>query len=140
MSSFDFRRDVDLACRAAEEFVPLYYDTYDKRRRQLIKLYADTATMVWNGNAVSGRDALVEFFEMLPSSQFQINMFDSQPVHEQATQGQKTVMVVVHGSVKYEGNKLHNFNQNFLLTIHTTPSSQVWKIISDCFRFHDWAS
>uniref|UniRef100_A0A8C5QJN2 NTF2-related export protein n=1 Tax=Leptobrachium leishanense TaxID=445787 RepID=A0A8C5QJN2_9ANUR len=139
MASSDFRMDVDLACRAAEEFVTLYYETIDKRRRQLIKLYMDTATLVWNGNAISGQAPLIEFFEMLPSSEFQVNMFDCQPVHEQATQGQKTVLVVAHGTVKFEGNKQHYFNQNFLLTLHATPSNSVWKIASDCFRFQDWA-
>uniref|UniRef100_A0A803KFD7 NTF2-related export protein n=1 Tax=Xenopus tropicalis TaxID=8364 RepID=A0A803KFD7_XENTR len=135
----DFRTDVDLACRAAEEFVNLYYETIDKRRRQLIKLYTDTATLVWNGNPISGQDSLVEFFEMLPSSEFQVNMFDCHPVHEQATQGQKTVLVVAHGIVKFEGNKHHYFNQNFLLSLHATPTNSVWKIASDCFRFQDWA-
>ncbi|MEE6497043.1 hypothetical protein FKM82_002568 [Ascaphus truei] len=80
-SSMDFRTDVDLACRAAEEFVNIYYETIDKRRRLLTKLYMDTATLVWNGNPISGQEALIEFFEMLPSSEFQVNMFDCQPVH-----------------------------------------------------------
>lgn len=47
----------------------------------LTKLYLDKATLVWNGNAVSGQAALAEFFEMLPSSDFQVTTFDCQPVH-----------------------------------------------------------
>lgn len=47
----------------------------------LTRLYLDKATLVWNGNAVSGQEALNEFFEMLPSSEFQINVLDCQPVH-----------------------------------------------------------
>nr|XP_025971538.1 NTF2-related export protein 2 isoform X3 [Dromaius novaehollandiae] len=53
----------------------------DKRRRVLTRLYLDKATLVWNGNAVSGQEALNEFFEMLPSSEFQVNVLDCQPVH-----------------------------------------------------------
>ncbi|XP_068105710.1 NTF2-related export protein 2 [Hyperolius riggenbachi] len=140
MAKSDFKTDDDLACRAAEEFVNLYYETFDKRRRQLTKLYMDSATLVWNGNPISGQEALIEFFDMLPSSQFHVTLFDCQSVHEQATLGQKTVLVVTNGSVKFEGNKQHYFTQNFLLTLHTTPSNSVWKIASDCFRFHDWAS
>ncbi|XP_040260787.1 NTF2-related export protein 2 [Bufo gargarizans] len=140
MASNDFRVDVDLACRAADDFINLYYETVDKRRRQLVKLYMDTATLVWNGNPISGQNALIEFFEMLPSSDFTVNMVDCQPVHETATQGQKTVLVVANGAVKFEGNKRHYFNQIFLLTLHTTPSNSVWKIASDCFRFQDWAN
>ncbi|XP_038631610.1 NTF2-related export protein 2 [Scyliorhinus canicula] len=138
--SLDFKTHADQACRAADEFVNIYYDTMDKRRRVLTKLYLDTATLVWNGNAISGHQALTEFFEMLPSSDFQINILDCQPVHEQATQGQTTVLVVTCGTVKFEGNKQRYFNQNFLLTAQVTPQNTVWKIASDCFRFQDWAS
>lgn len=140
MASVDFKTYVDQACRAAEEFVNVYYTTMDKRRRLLSRLYMGTATLVWNGNAVSGQESLSEFFEMLPSSEFQINVVDCQPVHDEATPSQTTVLVVICGTVKFEGNKQRDFNQNFLLTAQASPSSAVWKIASDCFRFQDWAS
>lgn len=136
----DFKTYVDQACRAAEEFVNIYYETMDKRRHALVRLYLDKATLIWNGNVVTGLEALANFFEMLPSSEFQINMLDCQPVHEQATQCQTTVLVVTSGVVKFDGNKQHFFNQNFLLTAQSTANSTVWKIASDCFRFQDWAS
>ncbi|XP_009644959.2 NTF2-related export protein 2 [Egretta garzetta] len=136
----DFKTYVDQACRAADEFVNIYYETMDKRRRALTRLYLDKATLVWNGNAVSGQEELNKFFEMLPSSEFQVNMLDCQPVHEQATQGQTTVLVVTSGTVKFDGDKQRYFNQNFLLTAQATPTNTVWKIASDCFRFQDWAS
>ncbi|KAM5221317.1 NTF2-related export protein 2 [Ctenodactylus gundi] len=112
----------------------------DKRRQALTRLYLDNATLVWNGNVVSGLEALRSFFEMLPSSEFQINMLDCQPVHAQATQSHTTVLVVTSGTVKFHGQKQRYFNQNFLLTAQTTSSNTVWKIASDCFRFQDWCS
>ncbi|NXI27985.1 NXT2 protein, partial [Sterrhoptilus dennistouni] len=136
----DFKTYVDQACRAADEFVNIYYETMDKRRRALTRLYLDKATLVWNGNAVSGQEELNKFFEMLPSSEFQVNVLDCQPVHEQATQGQTTVLVVTSGTVKFDGDKQRYFNQNFLLTAQATPTNTVWKIAGDCFRFQDWAS
>ncbi|XP_048031588.1 NTF2-related export protein 2 isoform X2 [Chanodichthys erythropterus] len=138
----DFRVQVDQSCRYSEEFVNIYYDCMDKKRRNLTRLYLDKATLVWNGNAVTGQDALAEFFESLPSSEFQVHTLDCQPVHEQATQGQTTLLVVTAGSVKFEGNKQRYFNQNFLLTAQASPNSDqpVWKIASDCFRFQDWAN
>lgn len=51
--------------------------------QNLTRLYLDKATLVWNGNAVSGHDALGEFFESLPSSEFQVHTLDCQPVHGQ---------------------------------------------------------
>ncbi|XP_070615640.1 NTF2-related export protein 2 [Erythrolamprus reginae] len=138
MSAFvDFKTHVDQACRAAEEFANIYYETMDKRRRVLTRLYTDDATLVWNGNAISGQEALAKFFEMLPSSDFQVNTFDCQPVHEQATQNQTTVLVVTCGTVKFDGNKQQYFNQNFLLTEQTTNNSTVWKVMSDCLRFQE---
>lgn len=49
--------------------------------QNLMRLYLDKATLVWNGNAVSGQAALGEFFESLPSSEFSIQTLDCQPVH-----------------------------------------------------------
>uniref|UniRef100_A0A8B9GDK4 NTF2-related export protein n=2 Tax=Amazona collaria TaxID=241587 RepID=A0A8B9GDK4_9PSIT len=109
-------------------------------QQALTRLYLDKATLIWNGNAVSGHEELNKFFEMLPSSEFQVNVLDCQPVHEQATQGQTTVLVVTSGTVKFDGDKQRYFNQNFLLTAQATPTNTVWKIASDCFRFQDWAS
>ncbi|OWJ99200.1 NXT2 [Cervus elaphus hippelaphus] len=139
-TDLEFKTYVDQACRAAEEFVNIYYETMDKRRRALTRLYLDKATLIWNGNVVTGLEALANFFDMLPSSEFQVNMLDCQPVHEQATQAQTTVLVVTSGTVKFDGNKQHYFNQNFLLTAQTTANNTVWKIASDCFRFQDWAT
>ena len=126
MESVDFKTYVDQACRAAEEFVNVYYSTMDKRRRLLSRLYMGTATLVWKGNAVSGQESLSEFFEMLPSSEFQINVVDCQPVHDEATPSQTTVLVVICGTVKFEGNKQRDFNQNFILTAQASPCNTVW--------------
>ncbi|XP_029917318.1 NTF2-related export protein 2-like [Myripristis murdjan] len=141
-STLNFRTLVDQSCEYSEAFVTIYYDRMDKKRRNLTRLYLDKATLVWNGNVVSGQDALGDFFETLPSSEFQIQTLDCQPVHEQATQGQTSLLVVTGGTVKFEGNKQRFFNQNFLLTAQSSPNSDqpVWKIASDCFRFQDWNS
>ncbi|XP_057705730.1 NTF2-related export protein 2 isoform X2 [Corythoichthys intestinalis] len=127
-ATLDFRTHVDQSCRYSEEFVNIYYDCMDKKRRNLTRLYLDKATLVWNGNTVSGLDALGEFFEALPSNL--------------ATQGQMTLLVVTGGMVKFEGNKQRFFNQNFLLTAQASPNNDqpVWKIASDRFRFQDWNS
>ncbi|XP_008142974.2 NTF2-related export protein 1-like [Eptesicus fuscus] len=140
MASVDFKTHVDQACRAAEEFVNVCCPTVDQRRRLLPRLYTGTATLVWNGNAVSGQESLSEFFEVYPSSEFQINVLGCQPVHDEATPSHTAVLVVIWGTVKFEGNKQRDFNQNFLLTAQASPSNTVWKTASDCFRFQDRAS
>uniref|UniRef100_A0A8C2M496 NTF2-related export protein n=2 Tax=Cricetulus griseus TaxID=10029 RepID=A0A8C2M496_CRIGR len=130
MASVDFKTYVNQDCRAAEEFVNVYYTTMDdpgRRRRRLPRLYM-------------GQESLNEFFEMLFSSEFQINVVDCQPVHEEATPSQTTVLLMICGSVKFEGNKQWDFNQNFILTAQASPTNTVWMIASDCFRFQDWVS
>ncbi|XP_032832752.1 NTF2-related export protein 2 [Petromyzon marinus] len=137
MATLDFKMVVDQACRAAEEFVCIYYETIDKRRHVLTKLYLETATLVWNGTAVTGLEGLAKFFEQLPSSEHQPTMLDCQPVPEAASQGRTTVLVVTSGTVKFDGNRQRYFSQNFLLTAQGTGAGTVWKVASDCFRFQD---
>jgi len=60
----------------------------------LTRLYLDKATLVWNGNAVTGQDALAEFFESLPSSEFTVHTLDCQPVH--GMQNKTTFVMLFH--------------------------------------------
>ena len=58
--------------------------------------------------------------------------FDCQPVQD--GQGQTTVLVVCHGTVKFDGQRNDElFSQNFMLS----KQGEVWKVGSDCFRFLD---
>ncbi|XP_023983832.1 NTF2-related export protein 2-like [Physeter macrocephalus] len=98
----DFKTYVDQACKAAEEFVNIYYETMDKRRRV----------------------SVIDYYSLLNTSSFFFFFF----------------LVVTSGTVKFDGNRQHYFNQNFLLTAQSTANNTVWKIASDCFRFQDWAS
>ena len=55
---------------------------------QVIKnLYLDSANLVWNGNAISGKDAIVKFLEDLPTSTTTLSSLDSQPVNGKALTG-----------------------------------------------------
>lgn len=43
-------------------------------------LYMDTATLLWNGNAISNKDAILKFLEDLPTSEHTLTTLDSQPL------------------------------------------------------------
>jgi len=47
--------------------------------------------------------------------------------------GQMTIIIKVFGTVKYHEKQKHVFHQNFMLT----SQNNVWKIVSDSFRFQD---
>ena len=46
----------------------------------LAKLYLDAASLVWNGNHVTGNEAIQKYYEALPSSTHNVESFDSQPI------------------------------------------------------------
>ena len=46
----------------------------------LDKVYLETATLLWNGNEVVGREAIVKYLTALPASDHKVMTLDSQPV------------------------------------------------------------
>ncbi|XP_028405130.1 NTF2-related export protein 1-like [Dendronephthya gigantea] len=118
------------ASKSGEEFIQLYYETFDKRRHVLSKLYSDTSSLVWNGHHIKGSDKLNEFLVSLPTTVHNIYSMDCQPVPEKAVPGGRTIAVFVSGNVEYEDTKAKIFSQNFVLT----AEGKVWKVVSDCFR------
>ncbi|XP_039252150.1 NTF2-related export protein 2-like [Styela clava] len=124
---------IEAAIEAGEKFTKIFYETFDKKRHMISKLYHDTAQLLWEGNPVSGKDAIQKFLQDLPGCYHNIDCFDSQPVLQQFTEGKSTVVVSVSGTVKYDSNTLRGFTQNFTLT----STDDVWKIISDSLRLRD---
>ena len=49
---------------------------------------------------------------------------------DRASPGRTTIVVIVGGTVVYEGSGSKTFSQNFVLT----AEGKVWKVASDCFR------
>jgi len=93
----------------------------------------DTATLIWNGNEVTGQDAIRKFYEGLPSSEHQVDAVDSQPVATVAVGSQNTIMVTMSGVVRYQKNKAKTITQTFILTVED-QARQSWKVASDCVR------
>ena len=118
------------ASQSGEEFIQLYYETFDKRRHVVSKLYSDSSSLVWNGHHIKGSDKLNEFFVSLPTTVHNIYSMDCQPVSERAVPGSTSIAVFVSGTVGYEDSKPKVFSQNFVLT----AEGKVWKVVSDCFR------
>ncbi|XP_043666278.1 NTF2-related export protein isoform X3 [Vespula pensylvanica] len=131
----DLKSKIDQACRTAEEFTKLYYESLDKRRYNYIfqlisRLYLDTATLIWNGNGVETKDNIQKFWTDLPPSEHSIITLDAQPITGPGITSQLTFLVKVGGQVKFEEKSSKPFNQTFLIT----AVGDKWKIVSDCFR------
>ena len=44
-------------------------------------MYTDDAKMVWNGNAMEGRDTIATFLNSLPDSEHNLKALDAQPIN-----------------------------------------------------------
>ncbi|XP_052720887.1 NTF2-related export protein 2-like isoform X2 [Crassostrea angulata] len=129
----DLAAKIDQASEAGEQFAKLYYETYDKKRHMLNKLYLDTATMVWNGNGLSGLENIQKYLEGLPVTEHRMESLDCQPISDKVSGGQFSIIVKTYGTVKYQNRKSKTFHQNFMLT----SQNNVWRVVSDSFRFQD---
>ncbi|XP_066592355.1 NTF2-related export protein [Prorops nasuta] len=130
MEQEDLKAKIDQACRTAEEFTKVYYESLDKRRYLISRLYLDTAVLIWNGNGIDGKDNIQKFWIDLPSSDHSITTLDAQPITGPSVANQLTFLVKVSGQVKYQDKAAKPFNQSFLIT----AIGDKWKIVSDCFR------
>ncbi|CAH1119760.1 unnamed protein product [Phaedon cochleariae] len=127
------RGKIDQACRVAEEFTKLYYETVDKRRHLISRLYLDTGLLAWNGNGITGNENILKFMIDLPTTDHVINTLDAQPILDSAVNGQLTFMIQVSGTVRYQDKTPKTFQQNFIVT----AQGDKWKIVSDCFRLQE---
>ncbi|XP_041462776.1 NTF2-related export protein 2-like [Lytechinus variegatus] len=125
---------IDQACEAGEQFYKVFYENFDKKRTLLGKLYLESATMVWNGNPVSGSAEITKFFDKLPVSEHRVDTLDCQPIPTEVTDNQTSVLVITSGKVKFDGKGNFPFAQNFVLT--QTPNG-VWKVASSSFRYEE---
>uniref|UniRef100_A0A0B6ZAT0 NTF2-related export protein n=1 Tax=Arion vulgaris TaxID=1028688 RepID=A0A0B6ZAT0_9EUPU len=121
------------ATLAAEEFSKLYYETFDKRRQAISKIYQDKANLVWNGHIVSSAEAILKFFDNLPQSEHVIEGMDTQPIAAGTITDvvSNSIVVTFLGKVKFKGSDFKAFTQTFMLCSHENK----WKIVSDTFRF-----
>lgn len=93
----------------------------------------DNAVAVWNGNGVTGKDNIQSFYQSLPSSEHTVTTFDAQPVIDEATTNQKTLLISVSGLFRALNNSAKQFQQSFVIC----AQADKWKIVNDCFRIQD---
>ncbi|XP_066154051.1 NTF2-related export protein [Euwallacea fornicatus] len=133
MANIELKAKIDQACRVAEEFTKLYYETTDKRRQLMERLYLDTGLLSWNGNGVKGKKNIQTFISNLPYSDHTLVTLDAQPILDSAVNGQLTFMIQASGTVKFQDKTPKTFQQNFIVT----AQGDKWKIVSDCFRIQE---
>lgn len=126
------RSNIEESSRTAEDFTKLYYESLDKKRHQMSRLYLDNGVAVWNGNDITGKDNIQKFFESLPATEHTVVTVDAQPVIDEAVSSQRTLLLIVSGSIR-----VNNSSKPFQQTFMVTAQGDKWKIVSDCFRIQD---
>ncbi|ETN67612.1 NTF2-related export protein [Anopheles aquasalis] len=127
------RVKIDTACTTAEEFTKLYYESVDKKRHQMSRLYMDNGVVVWNGNGANGKEQIEKFFNDLPRTEHTISTLDAQPIVDDSVSTQMTFLVQVSGTARLKDGPLKPFQQTFMIT----AQGDKWRIVSDCFRLQD---
>lgn len=97
------------------------------------RLYLDNGIVVWNGNGTTGKENIQKYFQDLPTTEHSVTTLDAQPIIDEATLNQKTILVMVSGYFKLGNNSSKPFQQTFMIT----AQGDKWKIVSDCFRIQD---
>lgn len=126
------RTNIEESSRTAEDFTKLYYESLDKKRHQMSRLYLDNGVAVWNGNDITGKDNIQKFFETLPATEHTVVTVDAQPVIDEAVSSQRTLLLIVSGTIR-----INNSSKPFQQTFMVTAQGDKWKIVSDCFRIQD---
>ncbi len=74
------------ANEAAEKISSLYYRALDKNGRpDLPGFFTESATLLWNGNRVEGRQAIVDFIgNKLPNSHTTLQSLSAQPIQSES--------------------------------------------------------
>ncbi|XP_037051620.1 NTF2-related export protein [Bradysia coprophila] len=129
----DVKSKIDQSYQTADEFTKVYYDSVDKKRHQMSRLYLDNGLLVWNGNESSGKENIQKYFLDLPTSIHNVITLDTQPIIDESTTYAPTFIIQVSGSVKFQDNAPKPFQQSFMIT----AQGDKWKIATDCFRLQD---
>lgn len=118
------------ACDDAKKFAELFYEKLDKGRHTISSLFHDSATLIWNGNQVTGKNNIVPFYEALPTVETQLFSIDAQPILEAAAGTQTMIAIICNGKMKFASSPIKGFTESFLLT----AENNVWKVVSDTYR------
>ncbi|KAF8518603.1 NTF2-like protein [Gautieria morchelliformis] len=92
--------DVEIANRGADEFLRVFYATYDSAQRAegVTKFYRDTSCLTYNGTAVTGPTAIRDLLERLPVTKHEVQSYDCHPI---PTTSPPALLITVSGLVTH---------------------------------------
>ncbi|XP_077599344.1 nuclear transport factor 2-like [Stigmatopora nigra] len=119
--------DNDLCQKIGEGFVQVYYNQFDNTNRmELVNLYAEGATLTWEGMVFHGRQAIAGKLTGMPFQQIKhiITDQDVQPTVD------NSILIMVFGQLKTDNDPPMAFHQVFMLKAQNCN----WVCTNDVFR------
>ncbi|KAL1740548.1 hypothetical protein HDZ31DRAFT_46769 [Schizophyllum fasciatum] len=149
------RSDIEIANRAADGFVRVYYAAYDSdtRATDVPKFYRQDSTLTWNGTALQGAEGMHQLLQGMPPTVHEMQSFDCHPVPGTSP---PQLLITVSGNVTHGAGPTGNpkgsnpkdpeghprvFCQTFMLVVDpTAPPSKPgemakYYVCADSFRF-----
>ncbi|KJE93642.1 hypothetical protein CAOG_04396 [Capsaspora owczarzaki ATCC 30864] len=121
------------AAVAGDSLVAEFYERYQTQRDNLVQLYSDSSSVMWNGNLYYGTEAIRGLLAQLPQCRFSIHSYDAQPITAAASGNIAVTMVSVAGYVQYANSSPKPFSHTFVIQIDVTSNALF--IQSECMRF-----
>ncbi|KAF8527397.1 hypothetical protein BU17DRAFT_73851 [Hysterangium stoloniferum] len=92
--------DVEIANRGADEFLRVYYATYDsaKRVEGVPKFYRESSQLTYNGTAFTGPAAITALIERLPVTKHEVQSYDCHPI---SSTSPPALLITVSGLVTH---------------------------------------
>jgi len=117
------------ACESGKKFAQVFYEKLDKSRHTMGQLFHESAVLIWNGNFVTGKGNVLEFYGNLPTLDTTLIAIDAHPISTEIA-GQKTsILVTCNGKMTFD--KQHRcFTESFMLI----AENNIWKIMTDTYR------
>lgn len=126
-------KDIKAVAQKACDFYKQYYKLLDdvNSRETLLSIYAEnesTELCEWNGHKLGWGD-LRMYFSGLPPTSHRIDVADAQPLP--GCENADSFLLVVHGSVVYDGEHTREFFQRFVVR----QDNSKYYIVNDYYRW-----
>ncbi|KAJ7597436.1 hypothetical protein C8J56DRAFT_774009, partial [Mycena floridula] len=91
---------IEIASRAADNFVRLYYAAYDADTRlaDLPAFYRPSSSLTWNGKPFEGTEGLSQLVTKMPPTKHEVQSFDCHPIPGTTP---PSLLIQVSGSVTH---------------------------------------
>ncbi|KAJ3343506.1 NTF2- export protein 2 [Gonapodya sp. JEL0774] len=130
----DIKAFIETSSQTADVFVSSFYEAFDNDKPSVERFFRPNSQLIWNGNHFQfSREVLQQLFLKLPSSKHEVQSYDCQPV----IGPERSITLVVNGTVQYGKDNLKAFTQSFLLDPVPEPNNagSSYYVAVDNFRF-----